>query len=88
MILILCAIYRYVIFTESIKVTEIILRPDSKGKLNIGELAQGVSSYRVVIGEYGVLTLYPYAEIPFSEKWIFEDKELLEKFKEENKVNG
>ena len=87
MILILYAIYRYVIFTESIKVTEIILRPDSKGKLNIGELAQGVSSYRVVIGEHGVLTLYPYAEIPFSEKWIFEDKELLEKFKEEHKAN-
>ena len=48
--------------------SEIILRPDSKGKLNIGELAQGVSSYRVVIGDNGVLTLYPYAEIPFSEK--------------------
>ena len=64
--------------------SEIILRPDSKGKINIGELAQGVSSYRVVIGENGVLTLYPYAEIPFSEKWIFENKELLEKFKQEN----
>ena len=68
--------------------TEIILRPDSKGKLNIGELAQDVSSYRIVIGEHGVLTLYPYAEIPFSEKWIFENKELLEKFKKEHKANG
>ena len=64
--------------------SEIILRPDWKGKLNIGELAHDVSSYRVVIGEHGVLTLYPYAEIPFSEKWIFENKELLEKFKQEN----
>jgi hypothetical protein len=68
--------------------TEIILRPDSKGKLNIGELALGVSSYRVVIGDHGVLTLYPYAEIPFSDKWIFEDKELLEKLKEEHKAKG
>lgn len=68
--------------------SEIILRPDSKGKINIGELAQGVSSYRVVISENGVLTLYPYAEIPFSEKWIFDNKELLEKFKNENKANG
>ena len=67
--------------------TEIILRPDSKGKLNIGELAQDVSSYRIVIGEHGVLTLYPYAEIPFSEKWIFENKGLLEKFKQENVKN-
>ena len=69
------------------KMTEIILRPDSKGKLNIGELAQGVSSYRVVMSENGALTLYPYAEIPFSDKWIFEDKELLEKFKNDNKKN-
>ena len=69
------------------KMTEIILRPDSKGKLNIGELAQGVSSYRAVMSENGVLTLYPYAEIPFSDKWIFEDKELLEKFKNDNKKN-
>lgn len=67
--------------------SEIILRPDSKGKLNIGELAQGVSSYRVSIGTNGVLTLYPYAEIPFSDKWIFDNKELLEKIKNENKEN-
>ena len=67
--------------------TEIILRPDSKGKLNIGDLAHGVSSYRVKIGENGILTLYPYAEIPFSDKWIFDNKELLEKLKNENKKN-
>lgn len=67
--------------------TEIILRTDSKGKINIGELAHGVSSYRVVISENSVLTLFPYAEVPFSDKWIFEDKELLEKFKNDNKKN-
>lgn len=38
-------------------------------------------------GQNGILTLYPYAEIPFSDKWIFEDKVLLEKFKQENKVS-
>ena len=65
--------------------TDIILRPDSKGKINVGKLAQGVSSYRVAIGEYGVLTLCPYTEIPFGEKWIFENKKLLEKIKEEHK---
>ncbi len=65
--------------------TEIILRPDSTGRVNIGDFAQGVSSYRVTIGECGTLTFYPYAEVPFSEKWIFEDKKLLEKFKREYK---
>ena len=68
--------------------SEIIVRPDSKGRLNIGELAQGVSSYRIILGENGVLTLYPYAEIPFSDKWIFDNKELLEKIKNENKQNS
>jgi len=29
--------------------------------------------------ENGKITLEPYAEIPLSGKWIFDDKELLEK---------
>jgi len=60
---------------------EVILRPDSKGRLNLGELAKGVSSYRVRKEEDGKLTLIPFAEIPFSEKWIFEDPAILEKIK-------
>lgn len=60
---------------------ETILRLDSKGRVNLGDLAHGVSSYRVSIGEAGKLILNPYAEVPFSEKWIFEDKETLEKIK-------
>lgn len=62
---------------------EIILRPDSKGRINLGDLAQGVSSYRVSKGENGQLTLSPYTEIPFSDKWIFENKEILEKVKQQ-----
>ena len=60
---------------------EIILRPDAKGRLNLGDLAHNVSSYRIKKGENGTLVLTPYSEIPFSEKWIFEDKEMLEKVK-------
>ena len=63
--------------------TEIILRPDSKGRINLGDLAIGVSSYRVAIGNHGELTLTPYAEIPLSEKWIFENKDILEKIKQQ-----
>ena len=62
---------------------EVILRPDSKGRINLGDLAQGVSSYRVIKGEDGQLTLNPYAEIPLSEKWIFENKDILEKVKKD-----
>lgn len=60
---------------------ETILRPDSKGRLNLGELAKNVSSYRVRKEENGNLVLIPFAEIPFSEKWIFENPEILEKIK-------
>lgn len=61
---------------------EMILRPDAKGKINLGELSKNVSSYRVTKEEDGKLILMPYAEIPFSEKWIFEDKEALETVKQ------
>ena len=61
--------------------TEIILRPDAKGRLNLGDLANNVSSYRITQEESGTLILTPYSEIPYSEKWIFDDKEMLEKVK-------
>lgn len=58
---------------------DIILRPDAKGRVSLGEIANNVSSYRVTIEDSGKVMLEPYAEIPLSEKWIFEDKDLLEK---------
>ena len=63
--------------------TNIILRPDSKGRLNLGSIANNVSSYKVTVASDGKVTLEPYAEIPLSEKWIFDNKELLEKIKEQ-----
>ena len=66
--------------------SEIILRPDSKGRIALGEIANKVSSYRVTVEKDGRVTLEPYAEIPLSEKWIFEDRELLEKVIEQIKT--
>jgi hypothetical protein len=57
----------------------IILRPDAKGRISLGEITNNVSSYRVTIEDNGKVILEPYAEIPLSEKWLFDDKELLEK---------
>jgi len=59
--------------------SDVILRPDSKGRISLGTIANNVSSYRVTIEDNGKVVLEPYTEIPLSEKWIFEDKELLEK---------
>jgi hypothetical protein len=59
--------------------SEIILRPDAKGRIGLGTIAKNVSSYKMTIAENGKIILEPYAEIPLSEKWIFEDRDLLEK---------
>lgn len=59
--------------------SDVILRPDSKGRISLGAISNNVSSYRVSVEDNGRVVLEPYTEIPLSEKWIFEDKELLEK---------
>lgn len=63
--------------------TDKILWPDAKGRVTLGEIASNVSSYRITIENNGKVILEPYAEIPLSEKWIFNNKELLEKIKEQ-----
>lgn len=60
---------------------DVMLRPDTKGRITLGELAKGVSSYKITKGDNGQLTLTPYAEVPYSAKWIFENPDLLEQFK-------
>ncbi len=64
----------------------IVLRPDAKGRISLGEAARNVSSYRMSVEENGKISLEPYVEIPLSEKWIFENKELLEKLKAETAI--
>ena len=62
-----------------------ILRPDSKGRISLGATAANVSSYKMTIEANGKIILEPYVEIPLSEKWVLEDKELLEKLKMQRK---
>lgn len=59
----------------------VILRPDVKGRISLGSISENVSSYEVTIEEDGTITLKPYTEIPLADKWIFKDKDVLEKFK-------
>ena len=53
------------------------VRPDSKGRITLGKLAEGVSSYRVTIASHGKIILEPFAEIPARERWLFENPEAL-----------
>lgn len=53
------------------------VRPDAKGRIFLGVLAKGVSSY-TVIKDQGRIILEPNIEIPAKEKWLWENKAALE----------
>jgi len=54
-----------------------VVRPDNKGRILLGELAKGISSFRVFIDDEQRIILEPFAEIPAREKWLFENKKSL-----------
>jgi hypothetical protein len=54
------------------------LRPDSKGRITLGKLAEGVSSYRARRQADGKIVLEPFVEIPADERWLYENREALE----------
>lgn len=51
----------------------IIVRPDAKGRITLGKLASGISSFEVK-KKGGSIILEPRVEIPAREKWLFENK--------------
>ncbi len=54
------------------------VRPDSKGRITLGKLAEGVSSYRVRQDRAGRIVLEPFAEVPARERWLFVNKPALD----------
>lgn len=58
--------------------SEKVLRPDSKGRISLGKLAQGISSFRVTIDDRRRIVLEPYSEVPSSEKWLFDNPDVRE----------
>lgn len=58
-----------------------IVRPDAKGRITLGSLAQGISSYIVTKDKYNRIILEPRVEIPANEKWLFSNKTALSKVK-------
>jgi uncharacterized protein (DUF2249 family) len=56
------------------------VRPDNKGRILLGALAVGVSSY-TVIKDHDRLILEPNIEIPAKEKWLWENKAALQQVK-------
>jgi hypothetical protein len=44
-----------------------ILRPDSKGRITLGKLAENVSGFEVEVKDDGIIILTPLVEIPLSQ---------------------
>ena len=53
------------------------VRPDNKGRVALGKLAEGVSSFNVERQEDGSLLLKPQVEIPAYEVWLFKNAKAL-----------
>jgi len=64
-----------------------MVRPDSKGRITLGHLADGVSGFSIK-KDKGKIILEPYAEIPLHEKWLFDNKVALQKVKQGLKEAG
>ena len=63
------------------KSAEITLRPDAKGRITLGKLAEGVSSYRAHQDEHGKIVLEPFVEIPAREIWLYNNSKAMAKIK-------
>lgn len=56
-----------------------MIRPDSKGRIALGHLANGVSGFAVIESNEHRIVLEPYSEIPAHEKWLFKNKSAMKK---------
>ena len=64
--------------TNSIDLNQLV-RPDAKGRLYLGYITQGISSYKISLDEKSrEIHLTPYVEIPLSEQWLFDDIKALQ----------
>jgi hypothetical protein len=58
------------------------IKPDAKGRIYLGELAEGVSGFTVHVDKEHRIILDPLVEIPAREKWLFDNKPALKAVKQ------
>ena len=51
------------------------VRPDAKGRIALGKIAEGVSSFIIYAQAGGTYILEPMVEIPARERWLLESKD-------------
>lgn len=57
------------------------VHPDAKGRIALGNLAKGISSFQISMDKDGRIILEPYVEIPAREKWLFKNEGALKQVK-------
>ena len=57
------------------------VHPDAKGRIALGSLAAGISSFLVTTEKDGRIILEPYVEIPAREQWLFKNDAALKQVK-------
>lgn len=57
------------------------IRPDAKGRIPLGRLAEGVSSFKVSLDKDNRIILDPQVEIPANEKWLYDNQVALKQVK-------
>ena len=54
------------------------VHPDAKGRIALGALAKGISSFQIMEDKDGRIILEPLVEIPAREQWLFKNKEAMQ----------
>lgn len=58
------------------------LKPDSKGRIQLGKIAKDIIRYHVIEEDDGRIILFPEVAIPANEAWLYKNKEALEAVKQ------
>ena len=53
------------------------VKPDAKGRITLGALAEGISSFAVFEDKHHRLILEPCVQIPLREQWLWKNKKAL-----------
>lgn len=56
-----------------------MVKPDAKGRITLGRMAEGVSHFHISCDDQHRIILEPLVEIPAYEKWLFDNKIALNK---------
>lgn len=58
------------------------LRPDSKGRITLGNLAAGASSFKAYRDAQGRIILEPQIEVPAAEAWLWQNPAAMQSVQE------